>query len=59
MENGEWVEAKGASTLRPPEEKQCEAQNCIVKFTPTWHTQRRCERCRNEKRPYRTKDSPF
>lgn len=41
------------------EEKECEGQNCLSSFMPQWHTQRRCPRCRKEKRPYRDSNSPF
>jgi len=41
------------------EYRQCEAENCWKKFLIKWHTQRRCDRCRREKRPYRIEDHPF
>jgi len=53
----EWIEAKGKRF--PVEEKQCEAENCLNKFLVEWQGQRRCKRCRREKRQYRKENNPF
>lgn len=55
--NNDWKEAKGSPPDYP--EKQCDGENCFRKFKPTWHIQRRCPRCKKEKRPYKDADNPF
>jgi hypothetical protein len=44
-----------------PPEKKCDGLGCIRTFKPKWHTARRCERCKKEKRPYKQDnlDHPF
>lgn len=41
-------------------EQRCEAKNCFNTFRPSgpWGA-RRCDRCRKEKRPYKSDDEPF
>lgn len=40
-------------------EKQCECLGCINKFKIEWKDQRRCPRCRAEKREYKNNSEPF
>ena len=54
-ENG-WEEVKSKPKII---KKKCEAVNCLEFFEATWPTMRRCQRCRREKREYKTEDSPF
>lgn len=56
MTNNDWEEVK---TTPPPREKQCEGENCIRTFMAKWPGERRCERCRKEKRPYKDPNNPF
>jgi len=56
-QENQWTEAKSKASV--PDKKECEGKDCLNFFVPTWHTQRRCERCRQEKRPYKTEDAPF
>ena len=41
------------------EKKKCEGHNCAEYFMVKWPTARRCDRCRREKRPYKSEDNPF
>ena len=53
----EWKEVKGnPSTI---DKKICEGKGCSQLYQPKWHTTRRCDRCRKEKRPYKAADEPF
>jgi hypothetical protein len=55
---GNAVEVVGPP--EPLEPRSCDGNNCLDTFTPTWHKQRRCPRCRREKRPYKDlKNNPF
>lgn len=60
MQNVDWGSGK---TVYAPEpdlvQKACEGENCLDTFLAKWPTERRCERCRKEKRPYKKSDSPF
>lgn len=40
-------------------EKDCMGENCLRTFLPRWHTAKRCDQCRKEKRPYKKTDEPF
>lgn len=58
--NDNWegaMEVKGQPD--PIEPRMCDGNNCLNMFTPTWHKQRRCARCRKEKRPYKDPQNPF
>lgn len=39
--------------------KECEGVNCLDNFEVTFHKQRRCPRCRREKRSYKDPTAPF
>ena len=58
MADNEWVAVTGTAT-RVPEKKECEGKDCLNTFDAIWPGQRRCPRCRKEKRPYKDADSPF
>jgi len=51
-----WVEVK---SYPEPIKKKCEGENCLDYFEATWPSMRRCNRCRREKRPYKSADCPF
>jgi len=59
VDNEDW--GSGVPVQPVYEEQPCDGLGCIDKFTPTWHTQRRCDKCRKEKRPYKQDhpDHPF
>ena len=60
MENESWAGGTEIEAPAPePEERECDGRDCLNIFLPTWHTQRRCESCRKENRPYKTAGSPF
>lgn len=52
-----WITIKKVYPPQPP--KWCEGENCGRPFVPIWPAERRCARCRKEKRPYKKPDNPF
>ena len=52
-----WSDAKEVEL--PLQPRPCEGKDCLNMFTPTWPIQRRCPRCKREKRPYKDPTSPF
>lgn len=60
MQKIDWDSGEEIAGIPPdPIEKWCEGTNCLNKFLAKWPTARRCDRCRKEKRPYKSEDEPF
>lgn len=56
-------ELAGAREVEPVYDEMpkqmCHGENCIEYFKPTWHTQRRCQRCKKAKNGYKKEGHPF
>jgi len=59
MIDDSWADAKEVSAPVETMKKKCEGHNCAEYFMVKWPTARRCDRCRREKRPYKSEDNPF
>jgi len=53
----DWSNAK--EVLPEYERKKCQGEGCPDYFKVVWKDERRCARCRAEKRPYKDKENPF